>query len=58
MEILKVVSKTPTNPPMIPKIFRIYTSPLIEISTEIDPHDIIEYHIFCSKTPIVQAIFG
>ena len=51
MKIMKVVSKTPTNPPMISKIFRVYTYPLIEISTEIDPHDIIEYHIFCSIYP-------
>ena len=45
MKILKAVSKTPNDPPMVPKIFRVYTSPLIEISMDYDFHRIIEYHI-------------
>ena len=45
MKILKAVSKTPNDPPMVPKIFRVYTSLLIEISMDYDFHRIIEYHI-------------
>ena len=58
MEIPIVSSKTPTYPPSIPKKCRIYTYPIMEISTDFDSHAIIEYQIFCSIFPILQAIFG
>ena len=45
MKILKTVSKSPIDLPVVPKIFRLYTSPLIEISMDYDFQRIIEYHI-------------
>ena len=58
MRKIIIESNTPGYANLIPKIFRIYTYPIIEISTIFDSHTIIEYHIFCLKNPILQANLG
>ena len=58
MKILNIVSNSPTYVPTIPEIFWAEISAMIEISTEFDPHTIIEFQIYSFILPILQAILG
>ena len=57
MKILKPVSKSPIDVPMIPKLLA-EISTIIEISVDFDLSSIIEYQIYNSIFPILQSIFG
>ena len=52
MKILNVVSNSPTYVPTIPK--KVWP----EISTDFEPHTIIEFHIHGFILPILKAILG
>ena len=58
IRILKPVSKSPIDPPMIPKKFLAEISTVIEISDNFDFPPIIEYQIYSPVFPILQTIFG
>ena len=58
MKILNVVSNSPTYVPTIPKIFWPEISAMPEISTDFEPHTIIEFHIYGFILPILQVILG
>ena len=58
MKILNVVSNSPTYVPTIPKIFWPEISAMPEISTDFEPHTIIEFHIYGFILPILKAILG
>ena len=58
MKILNIFSDSPTHIPTIPKIFWTEISAMTEISTEFDPHTIIEFQIYSLVLPILQAILG
>ena len=58
MRKIIVESNTPGYANLIPKIFRIYTYPIIEIAAIFHSHTIIEYHIFCPVFRIVGANLG
>ena len=58
MKKISIGPETPIYALTIPKIFRIYTYPLIEISTIFGSHTIIEYQIFCFIFPILEANLG
>ena len=58
MKILNVVSNSPTYVPTIPQKLRteIFATP--EISTDFEPHTIIEFHIYSFILPILKEILG
>ena len=56
MKILNIISNSPTRIPIIPKIFWTEISAMIEISTNFDPHAIIEFQIYSFILPILEAI--
>ena len=58
MKILNVASNSPTYVPTIPKKFWPEISAMPEISTDFEPHTIIEFHIYGFILPILQVILG
>ena len=58
MKILNIDSNSPTYVPTIPEMFWAEISAMIEISTEFDPHTIVEFQIYSFILPILQAILG
>ena len=58
MKILKPVSKSPIDPPMIPQNFLAEIPTVIEISDNFYFPPIIEYQIYSPIFPILQTIFG
>ena len=58
MTILNVVSNSPTYVPTIPKKVWAEISTMPEISTDFEPHTIIEFHIYGFILPILEAILG
>jgi len=58
MKILSVVSNSPTYVPTIPEKFWAEMSAMPEISTDFEPHIIIEFHIYSFILPIIEAILG
>ena len=58
IRILKPVSKSPIDPPMIPPKILAEISTVIEISDNFDFPPIIEYQIYSPVFPILQTIFG
>ena len=58
MQILNMVSDSSSYVPTIPKIFCTEISAMPEISTDFEPHTIIEFHIYSFILPILEAILG
>ena len=58
MKILKTVSKSPIDVPMIRQKILEEISTIIEISVDFDFSSIIEYQIYSPIFPILQTIFG
>ena len=58
MKILKPVSKSPIDAPMIPQKILAEISTIIEISVDFDFPPIIEYQIYSPIFPILHTIFG
>ena len=58
MNIFNVVSNSPSYAPTIPKNFWTEISATPQISTDFEPHTIIEFHIYGFILPILKAILG
>ena len=58
MNILNIVSNSPTHIPTITEILWAEISAVTEISIQFDPHTIIEFQIYSLVLPILQAILG
>ena len=58
MKILNAVPNSPTYVPTIPKKVWPEISAIPEISTDFEPHTIIEFHIYGFILPIIKAILG
>ena len=56
MKILNVASNSPTYVPTIPQKVWPEISAMPEISTDFEPHTIIEFHIYGFILPILKAI--
>ena len=58
MKILNILSNSPTHIPTMTEILWAEISAATEISTQFDPHIIIEFQIYSLVLPILQAILG